>query len=289
MPAKKRKQPDETFPLKLTDKQWESLGHATRLTLGLKKKIEEPPGGTRALGFTETELERMYEEIDASLAFVPPADKKRLNAVFDKIGDFLVALDEKRLQEKRQAIDKSGAIYQFKVTLEGSAPPIWRRIQVPDFTLGELHDVLQVIMGWDDSHPHQFIIRGEYYGPLDPDDMDWETATKDEEEIRLSQVARMGRKVRFTYVYDFGDSWQHEIVLEQTMEPAPKVTYPRCVAGARACPPDDVGGSLGYADFLEAIGNPKHENHRDMKEWIGGKFDPEKFALGTVNRLLRRL
>jgi len=289
MPAKKRKQPDETFPLKLTDKQWESLGHAAPLTPRVRQKIGESPAGTRTLGFTEQELDQMYEQIDTSLAKAPHADRKRLNAVLDKIGDLLVALDENRLHEKRRAIDKSGAIYQFKVTLEGSEPPIWRRIQVPDFTLGELHDVLQVIMGWDNSHLHQFIIRGKYYGPQDPDEMDWGPPTEDEEEIRLSQIAKVRRTVQFTYEYDFGDSWQHEIVLEQTMEPESKVTYPRCVDGARACPPDDVGGIWGYADFLAAISDPKHESHRDMKVWVGGRFDPEKFDLKAVNRVLRKL
>jgi len=162
---------------------------------------------------------------------------------------------------------------------------------VPDLTLGELHDVLQVVMGWEDSHLHQFIIRGAYYGPQDPDDMDWdmETETEDEEDILISKIANMGRKVRFTYEYDFGDSWEHEIVVEKTLEPEPKVKYPRCVEGARACPPEDCGGTWGYADFLKAIADPKHPEHRDMKEWIGGKFDPEKFDLNAVNRELRTL
>ena len=113
--------------------------------------------------------------------------------------------------------------------------------------------------------------------------------TEDEEDILISKIATMGRKVRFTYEYDFGDSWQHEIVLEKTLEPEPKVKYPRCVEGARACPPEDVGGVRGYADFLEVVGDPKHENGRDMKEWIGGKFDPERFSVDKVNRELRRV
>jgi Plasmid pRiA4b ORF-3-like protein len=112
---------------------------------------------------------------------------------------------------------------------------------------------------------------------------------EDEEDILISQVAKMGRKVRFTYEYDFGDSWQHEIVLEKTLEPEPKVKYPRCIEGARACPPEDVGGIWGYADFLQAVSDPKHESHRDMKEWIGGKFDPEKFSVEAVNKELRRV
>jgi hypothetical protein len=110
----------------------------------------------------------------------------------------------------------------------------------------------------------------------------------DEQGIRISEVAAMGRKVRFLYEYDFGDSWRHEIVLERTMDAEPKVKYPRCVEGARACPPEDVGGVWGYAEFVEAMADPKHESHAEMKEWIGGKFDPGKFSVEAVNKELRR-
>ena len=188
-----------------------------------------------------------------------------------------------------QKSDEAGAIYQIKVTLEESEPPIWRRIQTTDCTLGELHDVLQVVMGWENSHLHQFIIQGKYYGTPDPDAMDWGPEMEDEEEIRLSQVARMGRQVRFTYEYDFGDSWTHEVVLEKIMAPEPKVKYPVCVDGARACPPEDVGGMGGYFDFLATMADPTHEEHEDMKEWVGGKFDSEKFAPAKVTKELHRV
>ena len=125
---------------------------------------------------------------------------------------------------------------------------------MPDCTLGEFHEVLQVVMGWDDSHLHQFIVAGEYDGPSDPEDLDWGMETQDEEEISLSQVPKTGRKIRFTYVYDFGDSWDHEIVLERTLEPEPKVVYPRCVDGARACPPEDVGVSGAMRISLKPSG-----------------------------------
>lgn len=180
-----------------------------------------------------------------------------------------------------------GQVYQFKVTLAESSPPIWRRLQVPDVTLGDFHEILQRAMGWHDSHMHQFLVDKTYYGVtmFDGDDMEVE----DEEAVLLSQIIAGKKKVRFVYEYDFGDSWEHEIVLEQTLEPEPKAQYPRCIEGARACPPEDCGGSWGYVDFLEAMADPKHENHRDMKEWIGGKFDPEKFNLNAVNRDLKPL
>jgi hypothetical protein len=289
MAAKKGKQPDERFPLKLTVKQRDSLLHATRLPTGIKVRITQASAEQPIVEFTKKELEKMAEEVYTSLAYAPPADRKRLSAVLDEIDDLLDALEEKHLDEKRHAVDKSGAIYQFKVTLKDSDPPIWRRIQMPGCTLGELHEVLQVVMGWEDCHLHRFDVRGESYGPLDPEDALWDLEKRDEEEISLSTIVKMARKVRFTYEYDFGDSWQHEIVLEKTLEPEPKVKYPRCIEGERACPPEDCGGVWGYAEFLEAIADPKHESHEDMLEWIGGKFDPEKFDLDAVNRELRRL
>jgi hypothetical protein len=102
----------------------------------------------------------------------------------------------------------------------------------------------------------------------------------------LSRIFTGKKKPRIVYEYDFGDSWQHEIVLEKTLEPEPKVRYPRCVEGERACPPEDCGGVWGYAEFLEAIGDPEHESQEEMLEWIGGEFDPEKFSVDKVNKEL---
>jgi hypothetical protein len=288
MPTGKRKQPVETFPLNLTVKQRESLVHATRITTGIKTRIKEVSLDQKFVEFTRNELEKMREGIGTSLNNAPPAHRKGLYAVIDKIYGLLAEIEAKHLAERRQAVATSGSIYQFKVTLKESDPPIWRRIHVPDCTLGQLHEVLQVVMGWEDCHLHQFDVRGESYGPLDPEDAHWDMEKDDEEEMSISQIIKMGRKVRFTYEYDFGDSWQHEIVLEKTLEPEPKVRYPRCIEGERACPPEDCGGVWGYAEFLEAVADPMHESHEDMLEWIGGGFDPKKFSIVEVNKELRK-
>jgi len=165
-------------------------------------------------------------------------------------------------------------IYQLKITLKESRPPIWRRFQVrSDVTLAKLHRIIQEVMGWFDGHLHQFIVGRIYYGVPDPDDL---SETRDERKVRLDQILSVpGRKI--VYEYDFGDGWEHEIVLEKILSPDPKTRYPRCLDGARACPPEDCGGIYGYADFLEAIRNPEHEEHEEMLEWIGGEFDPEHF------------
>lgn len=175
-------------------------------------------------------------------------------------------------------------VYELKVTLEGSTPAIWRRIRVPSsVSLARLHRILQVTMGWGGLHHHQFIIRGRTYGRPDPDG-----EVCDERRFTLGQVVKRAGG-RFTYEYDFGDGWIHEVVVERILPPQAGAHYPACVAGERACPPEDVGGLYGYYEFLDALQNAASPGHERALEWIGGSFDPDAFDLGTVNRRLRRL
>lgn len=179
-----------------------------------------------------------------------------------------------------------GPVYQLKITLKGSHPPIWRRLLVPSgFSLNKLHNVIQLAMGWTDSHLHHFIVDGEYYSVPSPDDFE---PVADERNLTLGQAAPF-EKHRFEYEYDFGDSWTHVIVVEKIQSPEPNVAYPCCVKGKRACPPEDVGGVYGYKTFLEAILDPKHEEHESFMEWIGGDFDPEEFDIDSVNGALMRV
>jgi hypothetical protein len=140
-------------------------------------------------------------------------------------------------------------------------------------------------MGWEDYHLHQFVAGGEAYGVPDPD---FGMEIRDEKRVRLNQLTRC-EKAKIGYEYDFGDSWEHELLVEKILPRQDGQTYPVCLAGKRACPPEDCGGVWGYADFLEAIGNPKHPEHRAMREWGGEDFDPEAFDLERVNDRLKRL
>jgi hypothetical protein len=176
------------------------------------------------------------------------------------------------------------SIYQIKVTLRGSRPPIWRRIQVPgDMTLADLHDVIQAVMGWWDYHLHQFIVEETYYGVPHPDYM---MDMVDEGGVRLKEVADEGS--RFLYEYDFGDSWVHVLEVEEVFAPEPGQAYPVCVDGRRAAPPEDVGGVWGYEQYLEAMADPDHPEHEMYREWRGD-FDPEAFDLEEINAALRKL
>lgn len=174
--------------------------------------------------------------------------------------------------------------FQLKVTLKDSDPPIWRRIAVPeDMTLSKLHSVLQISMGWENDHMHAFLVGKQQFGERGMLD-----GAKDESKARLNEVfAKIGSKI--AYEYDFGDSWQHEIVLEDKLSDSAQRTAPVCLAGQRACPPEDCGGIYGYADLLEAISNRKHPEYKQLREWLGGPFDPEHFDPTAVNNRLKRL
>jgi Plasmid pRiA4b ORF-3-like protein len=182
---------------------------------------------------------------------------------------------------------KPQSLCRLKVTLMDSDHAIWREIQVPgEIHLSELHGALQIAMGWTNSHLHQFRISERYYGIPDAESADYLPELIDERQVRLAEVAHANTQL--VYECDFGDNWQHQIVLEATAKPTPAVEYPVCLGGERACPPEDVGGLSGYAEFLEALDDPEHPEHDEYLTWVGGAFDPNRFDLQMVNRTLRR-
>jgi hypothetical protein len=181
-------------------------------------------------------------------------------------------------------------VFQFKVTLAGSEPAIWRRIQVPGGTLHQLHDHLQLAMGWTNSHLHQFWIGEDRLGDpkllgggWDDDDI------KDSKKLTLDALLPKDGEFCFVYEYDFGDGWEHVVEFEGHFPRLPGEKYPRCLEGERACPPEDIGGIGGYEDYLEAIADPEHEQHEEMIEW-NGPFDPEAFDVRkTTAKMLKGL
>ena len=176
--------------------------------------------------------------------------------------------------------------YQLKITLEDVKPTIWRRVVVPaDRSLAALHDVVQIALGWTHSHLHAFDIGGHRFGR--PDHMDGFDDLVDERRHMLGQL--VGPRQRFGYEYDFGDGWQHQIVVEKELVSTDESPSVKCLDGARACPPEDCGGAYGYIDLLDAITDPKHEQHRELRDWIGGRFDAEAFDVKAVNAKLAKI
>ena len=175
-------------------------------------------------------------------------------------------------------------ILQFKITLKDIKPPVWRRFRVEDsMTFRDLHLVLQTLMGWTNTHLYQFVYeRDNYIGnPEFIEDND----IADDSQLKLSEfLDKPG--IRMMYEYDFGDMWEHELVLEEVSEKPEGKFHPVCLDGAMCCPPEDIGGAPGYAERLRIIKNKKHPEHNEIKEWMGD-FDPSDFDLSAINENLK--
>lgn len=177
-------------------------------------------------------------------------------------------------------------VFQMKVTLEGSKPAIWRRILVGDhLTLAELHFIVQIIMGWTNSHLHMFIFGEQIFGEPEDDETGM-LEMKPELKAKLSQF-HFSEGDKFIYEYDFGDSWRHKIVIEKILPYSADLQIPVCLKGKRSGPPEDIGGVWGYADFLASLADPETEDRQEMLEWVGEDFDPEAFNLDEINAELK--
>lgn len=184
---------------------------------------------------------------------------------------------------------KTGPVYRLKITRRRTSPPIWRRVLVPGhYTLEKLHEVIQIAMGWTDSHLHLFRIGKTLYGLPNPYSGGWDLEMLDSRPVRLDQIVPEP-KTKFMYEYDFGDSWEHDVLVEKILPPDPKLKHPVCLKGQGACPLEDIGGVWGYANFLEAIADPSHPDHAMYTEWVGDEFDPAAFDLEANNAALQRI
>jgi hypothetical protein len=159
--------------------------------------------------------------------------------------------------------------WQLRVELLEVTPKVWRRLLLPStIRLPALHRVLQAAMGWTDSHLHEFVIAGQRYSTPDPD---WADELKQRDERRIVLEKALGYQSRcFDYLYDFGDSWHHVVILEEHA-PLKSDALVYCTDGANACPPEDVGGAHGYAEFLAGIADPQHDEHENLLTWVGGQ------------------
>jgi hypothetical protein len=194
-------------------------------------------------------------------------------------------------------MDNFKNIYQIKVTLEGIYPRIWRRIQTfSNITLDELHKILQIVFGWNDEHLYIFMMEGTDYGIPDEEE-DYDIGdTLDSRTVKLYQMgqrilnAKMrDEKIYFEYRYDFGDKWDHEIIIENCLPIKEGKYYPVCLTGKRACPPENIGGAWSYNRFLKIIKDPTHPEYQEVQDFLGENFNPEAFNLEEINWRLRRV
>lgn len=177
-------------------------------------------------------------------------------------------------------------IARIRIELQDIKPKIWRRVDVPlSSTLMALHDVIQLAMGWQESHLFEFNIGGKVYGAPHPDDETYERKIYQAKSLRLLTLTERGGD-RFLYIYDLGDNWQHDVTIEAVREGEPDVDYPVFVDGARHGPPEDVGGTSGFIDFLEAVLDPAHHGHLSMVDWYGKTFDPDDIDEKRIRMIL---
>jgi hypothetical protein len=270
------------FPVRLTQAQRKVVAEIAP-ELANRLKLDEQ--NQRNILFTLDEMKGIKEKVDRAVGHADTGmARNSLRHVSDITGQ---ALDRSR---GFGAIPAAERVFQFKITLLDIQPAIWRRIQVKDCTLDKLHERIQTAMGWTNSHLHDFKIGEQLYG--DPmlmqenfEDMEYQDSTT----TKISDLLpRINRRFRFQYEYDFGDSWYHEVLFEGVVRADPKVKYPLCLEGARACPPEDCGGIWGYPDFVEAIQNPANERHDELLEWLGGRFDPEEIDAAKATKAMKK-
>ena len=275
--------------LVLTPDQREMLRNMDAVSVDVHKMLAVSSPGECAFDFSPRQLLVVSLAVKEALQACPDdTSSQPFVEIIERISDGLLATieDTAALDSNNPAHASPRApaavAYQLKITLEGSKPPIWRRVQVADCTLSELHEIVQVVMGWMNSHLHLFEYGKDRFS--DPR-FELDANEFDETQVYLSQLVDDGcQKLR--YCYDFGDDWCHTIKIEKALEPRPADKFPRCLKGVGACPPEDVGGMWGYYEFLEAIRDPKHERHDEFVEWGGEGIDPSLFDVNEVNRRL---
>jgi Plasmid pRiA4b ORF-3-like protein len=235
------------------------------------------------------------EDLSLRLAEVPLGPRQYRNAHEELVG--VLGTREPRAevrpfprkqvatQPDRREGRTAGAVYQLKMTLLDTKPPVWRRVLVAgSTTLDRVHEVIQAAFGWWGYHLHEFEVGRDRYAVPDPED-DWGPPPRDERRTRLDRIAEEGTS--FHYTYDFGDNWRHKITVEKVLPASAETTLPACIDGRRACPPEDCGGPWAYQELLAILADPTHPDHHERVEWIGRPFDPERFDVNEFEGNLR--
>lgn len=275
-------QPRELLAMKLSPGQRSTVLQYATLPDHLAIKIRD----FTADQFTPDELDELLDHVEWAVFRAKGNEKQKILRIVEKVSKLLGSEISAAEFSKRRSPNKTNTVFQIKITLEEVDPPVWRRIQTKDCTLERLHEIIQIAMGWNFERLHRFEIGGVEFANPESGMDDIEDACN----TTLSDVIpESHRRPRFHYEYDFGDEWRHQLIVEERSEPKASVAYPVCIAGARACPPEDCGGPWRYTDFVEAIQNPQHKRHEELRGWVGSGFDPDAFDLEAVNKELAKL
>lgn len=238
-------------------------------------------------------LQTVVDVIQRSEAYeqLPDIYKQQLDAVMNR--DYLLQAIAKRNKPVPKQGEKTTVLYQLKIALKGIRPPVWRRIVVPShITFDQLHDIIQLAMGWENSHLYEFEINDIVIDIPDEEYGFSFVGWREKYDARAVELSRFVKKEgeKFTYTYDFGDNWVHLITLEKIETTTEPFRHPVCLKGKRACPPEDVGGIYGYMEVMDLLdGNRSEEEMEEFTEWYGGEYDPEHFDIEEVNQQLRAI
>ena len=273
-----------TFPLRLSNAQRRAIAE---LFPHLEPRLQLDATNARTLQFGLQEVKWIAR---ACRVAVHTAETSREGDSLLHVVDAAERVLSRLPKGEIHRIPPSQRLYQFKITLTGIGPPIWRRIQTEDCTLDKLHEHIQTAMGWSNYHLHRFEIDGVVYGDLELLYEAWEDATPPVNSLRIwlsTLVPEDGKPFQFQYEYDFGDRWRHEVVFEGCLRAEKRVRYPLCVEGERACPPEDVGGIHGYREYLETLRDPDHEEWDETSDWRG-PYRPEHFDAVAATKTMQR-
>ena len=260
----------------------------------LKKKLQ-----TMGVSFTTAEVATVLKCLAAAMAKAAEPQASILAEITMKLGSCMMAnvFPDTPASETTRQPKLTKTVYQFKITLLGVMPPIWRRIQVRDCTLDKLHSHIQNAMGWENCHDYEFTI--DRYEDFDTELMDDENESDPDSEDRLEEdgveevclsqfLPTDGTPFTFQYEYDGDNNWEHEIQFEGIPTLEPKAKLPRCLEGERACPPEDCGGELGFTRLLEIMEHPDHDLHVTVMETVGKEFHPEVFDAKQKTRDMQK-
>jgi hypothetical protein len=243
--------------------------------------FDEIAAGYRLDQLSQQQMEFLRGTIDVDVAIAFAALGVLGIVVVDQDNDTagLTDLGRFAIRRLRGMAEPGDPVLQVRITLKYvDDPPVWRQVLIPAaYPLSRVHRVIQAAMGWEDCHLHAFQIGKTTYGP----DPEGELGYADETTARLTEVARV--RTRIGYEYDFGDGWEHEIVVEARAVAEADTIYPACIAGEGACPPEDSGGAGGFEELKELLAGPPSEERDEMLEWIDEGYDPARFDLAAAN------
>lgn len=265
-------------------------------TMVKKGLVQKTPGEARSIEILidSQEIPRWKKKINSTMRFWAPMNAS--SEALDQIGDEIIRRRKAERAKQRNLVATKNSsspdtIYRFKISLCKTKPPIWRRIETHDATIEQFNELIQTAMGWTNSHLHDFEFGGSRYTHprLHQDGLDDFGSESYAGKTISEWIEQSGGTLKVKFRYDFGDGWEHDIVLEATLPAEANVEYPRCVTGKLACPPEDCGGVWSYYDLLEALSDPEHERHEDLLEWVGA-FNPTHFdPTETTDQMQRGL